>query len=270
MSFVFQWKIEDLNNQIASCEFCQETSYVLKYMPKNGKILEAGCGSGRYVIYLSRKGFDITGIELGNEIVQAVNRIIPEADIRQGDILHIPFDDNSLHGIISLGVIEHFTEGPHEALQEMYRVLKPNHYAIITVPSFNYIRRTKWLLGIPPLNSQFISWASFAAKKMRRKKMRYSNLPYKEKKQVIPEIFFEYYFTQQEFEKELKRAGFEIVESIPWKKLDGIHFELGSSFVKYDGVKFTPNLFGAALNFILSAIPFTHNHMHLCVVKKRS
>ena len=46
----------------------------------------------------------------------------------------LPYEDSSISGYLSFGVIEHFIEGPHEALAEAFRVLRPGGIAIITTP----------------------------------------------------------------------------------------------------------------------------------------
>lgn len=58
----------------------------------------------------------------------------------------MPYTDNSIRGYISLGVIEHFIDGPDKALSEAYRILQPGGIAIITTPSISwtvFVRKVK-------------------------------------------------------------------------------------------------------------------------------
>lgn len=72
------------------------------------------------------------------------------ADIT-GSIYEIPFDNNTFDTVVSMQVFEHLAR-PHEAARELFRVLKPAGYGIITVPQWNelheephdYFRYTKY------------------------------------------------------------------------------------------------------------------------------
>lgn len=46
----------------------------------------------------------------------------------------IPFDDESVDIITSMAIIEHL-ENPERYVQECYRILKPQGFMILTVPS---------------------------------------------------------------------------------------------------------------------------------------
>ena len=37
------------------------------HLPSGSKILDMGCGKGRHSVYLNRKGYNITGIDLSKE-----------------------------------------------------------------------------------------------------------------------------------------------------------------------------------------------------------
>ncbi|PYJ71665.1 MAG: hypothetical protein DME76_01075 [Verrucomicrobia bacterium] len=63
---------------------------------KNEKVLEAGCGLGRVVKYLHDRGFkQMSGIEVNNATVDFLNTFHPELDIRQGNILRLPYPNNT-------------------------------------------------------------------------------------------------------------------------------------------------------------------------------
>lgn len=119
--------------------------WIVKYTPRFGKSVEAGCGMAAYVFYLRRLGIDIEGLEFSTDIVDRVNAWQAmkglDAPIRSGDVTHMPHEDNSLAGYLSFGVVEHFEEGPMRALNEAFRVLRPGGIAIVTTPAPGYGRR---------------------------------------------------------------------------------------------------------------------------------
>lgn len=269
---VFDWNIEEFEALLRSCERDNATPYILKYIPKNGKILDAGCGLGRYVFYLAKQGYDITGIEYNRNTVEKVRKLAPDLDVRQGDISNLPFEDESISGVICLGVVEHFIDGVKRPLRELWRVLKLGGIMVITVPSFNYLRRFRYALKINNFNPIKILKELDVVRKIFRRKPLPSHwlhfVPYRHKDKADPEQFFEYRFTKEEFEAELKRANFTIIESVPIALMDGIFHEFGEAFVSFKNWTFYPNILGKLLNYVLGRIPFCHNHMHLVVVRK--
>ncbi|MDD7886650.1 class I SAM-dependent methyltransferase [Flavivirga sp. 57AJ16] len=56
----------------------------------------------------------------------------PIADVK-ADICHLPFEDNSYDTILCNHVLEHIPDDT-KAMQELYRVLKPNGMAILQIP----------------------------------------------------------------------------------------------------------------------------------------
>ena len=49
----------------------------LKYLPKNGKVLDAGCGPGRDVCFFLSKGFDVHGIDRSESMVKLAQKECP-------------------------------------------------------------------------------------------------------------------------------------------------------------------------------------------------
>jgi len=277
MSTIFTWKREDFWDLLESCDKCDTTPFILKYLRQHGIIIEAGCGLGRFVRYLSDKGYNIQGIEYSLETVRMVKEIMPDLDVIQGDVANMPYPANSIDGIISLGVVEHFIDGPVKPLKEMYRVLKLGRVAIITVPSFNLIRKIKKNLYVDELNHFLNPLAIIKRSNIIRKllKKNFKSFPYNRHRATSYNIyptfgeFFEYRFTKEEFEDILVKAGYTIIESVPIAHMDGVYHEFGRLFVSFKNWHFFPNIIGRLLNSLLSRIRFCHNHMHLCVVRKK-
>lgn len=92
---------------------------------KQLQILEAGCGTGRFLETLNQAGFtNLTGLDQSSEmlgIAQSKASITPV----QGDIYAMPFADNSFDVVYSVHVIMHL-ENPRKAIAEMIRVSKKN------------------------------------------------------------------------------------------------------------------------------------------------
>jgi hypothetical protein len=80
--------------------------------------------------------------------------------------------------------------------------------------------------------------------------------------------FFEYLFSKQEFEEKLKKIGFIIVESAPIALIDGIYHDVSKRIVLFRDWTFYPSTLAKVLNYLFGKIPFFHNHMLLCVVRK--
>jgi SAM-dependent methyltransferase len=264
-SVVFSWDHETFEDLLRSCDHDDEVKITLKYLhDKNAKILEAGCGLGRVVKYLSDKGFKhVAGIEINKQSVDYLNALYPELAIITGNILSMPYPKASFDVILSYGVIEHFPAGPQQPLQAMYDALKPGGTGIITVPSFNLLRRLSYAL----------SWLDPRKYNLIRKIFGKKSFVFNKKSQgyyIDPQIgdFYEYRFTKKQFESLCTQAGFEIIESKPIAHLDGLFHSFFRPLVAYKNYAFTLSTLGTVINALLTKIPFAHNHMHACVVRK--
>jgi SAM-dependent methyltransferase len=105
-------------------------------LPANARILDAGCGSGRFMVELARRG-TVTGVELSDTSVQlARRRAIGE--VVAGSVTEMPFADDSVDLTVSLDVIEHL-EDDVAALREFRRTVAPGGALLITVPAYQWL-----------------------------------------------------------------------------------------------------------------------------------
>lgn len=98
------------------------------------RILDAGCGSGRNLLYFLRNGFDVRAVDADAGAVRAlrdfalgVNPAIRPDRIQQASVESLPWDDGTVDAVISSAVL-HFAcdEQAFAAMvQEMWRVLAP-------------------------------------------------------------------------------------------------------------------------------------------------
>ena len=110
-----------------------ELTVVLNLLPKKGRILEIGAGTGWQAEALHKHGYDVSAIDLTSSNYKD-NRI---CEITEYDGKTIPFENNSFDVVFSSNTLEHI---PHveEFQKEIQRVLKPNGIALHVVPSSSW------------------------------------------------------------------------------------------------------------------------------------
>ena len=107
------WTIRNVEQELSACEMeSPPRDLFLSYIPGEGRILDAGCGIGKWVIYLHRLGYDILGIDSNELAVTTLKEYDRTLKIEAGDILDIKYPDCYFDAYISMGVLEHFEDGP--------------------------------------------------------------------------------------------------------------------------------------------------------------
>jgi len=101
------------------------------------RILDAGCGLGQWTLYLSSRGYSVTGVDIVRDTVKTLQEKYGEQMFLCCDMRALPYEDNTFDAYISLGVIEHFEEGPSACLAEALRILKPGGLLFVSVPFHN-------------------------------------------------------------------------------------------------------------------------------------
>ena len=94
------------------------------------RVLDAGCGRGRYAEWLIEGGADVCAVDKSSEMVErARQRVNGQAEIRRADIGK-PFefaDDSEFDGVVS-GLSLHYVEDWRQAFTEFARVLRPGGF----------------------------------------------------------------------------------------------------------------------------------------------
>jgi SAM-dependent methyltransferase len=103
-----------------------EAAYVCGLLAPGGRVLDAGCGTGRVGIELARRGYDVTGVDSdGSMLAVAVERA-PELTWRLEDLTDLD-DDAAYHLVVAAGNVMIFLapgSGP-AVVSRLARALRP-------------------------------------------------------------------------------------------------------------------------------------------------
>ena len=114
---------------------------------EKGRMLEAGCGLGRYLLYTHARGGDAIGLDFAGESLARVQHHQPSARVVLGDLTQLPFRGQTFDTILCLGVVEHFEDGARLPLSQLAAALRPSGWLIVTVPYANLLKRRRAARG---------------------------------------------------------------------------------------------------------------------------
>jgi len=120
----------------------EESYYLVNRWKMQGKkdFLDLGCGLGRHSILFGKNGFTVRCFDLSEEALKSTKKWAEEEELQfqysQGDMLALPYEDNSVDCILCRNVISHSdTKGVIKAISEIKRILRENGECFLTLAS---------------------------------------------------------------------------------------------------------------------------------------
>jgi len=141
-SFGYQWntfaksQLDSANKTTRSRDtFEEKTGWPLESL-RGLRVLDAGCGMGRFAEVAAEAGADVHAVDLSSAVDAAARNLGHRSTLSfyQADIMNLPFADGTFDAIYSLGVLHH-TTNTRRAFLSLIRLLKPGGRIAIWVYS---------------------------------------------------------------------------------------------------------------------------------------
>ena len=163
------------------------------------KVLDMACGTGDVSIALRRKGLDVVGADISENMLDLARKKAPGIDFRYGDASELPFADESFDAVTIAFGIRNFDKRA-QCIRELHRVLKDG--GMLAIAEFSIPRNRLWrgiytlyFKNILPAVGRLVSKQAYA----------YS---------YLPESSFDFP-APEKFRAELSEGGFKDVTAMP-------------------------------------------------------
>lgn len=124
-----EWIDEHADERISQ----KDLDTFFKYLPA-GKILEIGAGGGRDAKRLLEKGYDYTGTDISDELLNVARKRLPQGKFITQSVYELDFPENTFDGFWCFAVLLHVPKFRiNEALSKIYEVIKSGGVGFISV-----------------------------------------------------------------------------------------------------------------------------------------
>jgi 2-polyprenyl-3-methyl-5-hydroxy-6-metoxy-1,4-benzoquinol methylase len=121
-------------------------AFLLAHVPPGARVLDVGCGEGRFAAELARAGREAVGIDVAEEPLRRARALHPGLDVRVvGAEGPWPLRDVSFDAVWAGEVIEHVADTAGW-LSEVRRVLRSGGSLVLSTPAHD--RLTRLALGV--------------------------------------------------------------------------------------------------------------------------
>lgn len=103
------------------------------------RVLDVGCGGGRYLLFLRERGYEVAGVEPSAETAGALREQFG-LETHTGELVDAGLPAEAFDVVTFWWVLEH-THRPLEALREARRILRPGGRVVVALQNFDSLAR---------------------------------------------------------------------------------------------------------------------------------
>ncbi len=136
-------------------DFARRSDFLLGHIRAGERVLDVGCGEGRFAAELARIGAHPVGIDVAAEPLRRARARHPELDLRQIAAEGAwPLQDASFDAVWAGEVIEHVADTTGW-LSEARRVLRSGGELLLSTPDHGRLRMLRWALAPRAFEAHF-------------------------------------------------------------------------------------------------------------------
>ncbi|MFC1789469.1 class I SAM-dependent methyltransferase [Patescibacteria group bacterium] len=184
-----------------------EMKFFGKDIQRGDKVLDLGCGNGRFSEVLVYKNAEYVGMDNSEKLIEIAQKRYPQTKFIMSSVFNLPFSDNYFDKIFSFATLHHI---PSKELREQFfketkRVLKPGGSFVLTVWDLNPLRML--LIGKTERTVKFLKY--LILKLFRKSKLDFNDffIPWKKDCQR-----YIHCFSKSELKRLAEKSGFKIKE----------------------------------------------------------
>ncbi len=111
----------------------------------DGKLLDIGCGGGKFLLSMKKLGWDAEGVEFNQSACETCRQ--SGIKVFHGELMEAGIAEASFHVVTARHVIEHIPD-PSMFVAEIFRILKPGGLMVLKTPNSRALARnwfgTNW------------------------------------------------------------------------------------------------------------------------------
>lgn len=112
----------------------EETDRYLSFLPEGGSVLDVGCGSGVKSAYMLQRGFNVTGIDISENLIAIAKRESPQGDFRILSMTELDSMEKAFDGVFAQASLLHIPKNQAaDVVKQMARRVRPGGYLYIAV-----------------------------------------------------------------------------------------------------------------------------------------
>ena len=191
--------------------FDLDEQIIARHFTEPGLVADFGCGTGRALIPLARRGFRTLGIDLSDPMLQVVRE---KAELDELDVMRVRANlvelDGLRSGVLDYGICMFSTLGMirgrqnrHQFLKHVHRTLKPGGLFVLHVHNY-------WFNLFDRLGRRWIVRNTIQSALNREIERGDKFFDYR----GVPKMFL-HTFPRRELVRELRQVGFRIAEITP-------------------------------------------------------
>ncbi len=125
-----------------------EMELLAERIKSGDRVLDAGCGNGRFLDVLAEKDIDYTGVDNQEAFLEVAKKKHPMYKFEKADLLNLPFHDGEFDVVVLIAVLQHIPSKEYraQAIENVLRVLKKGGLLLMT--NWNFWQE-KYILKYP-------------------------------------------------------------------------------------------------------------------------